>query len=278
MTEPAVASHLDRDTALTPVGNGVFTIVPTDEWNAPAGPNGGYVAAILARALVEAVDDAARPLRSFTAQFLRPPVTGEELRVTATVERVGRTVTNLSVRAEQRDKLVAMGIAIAATEQISALDYDTPAPDFPPPETIASLPRFDGLPTIASRYIFKPCLGPGLYSGGDEALSGGWIRLDDPRPFDAIAAVAYLDAWLPAPFTRLTGPVAAPTLDYTVHLRGTLPPPGLDPDAYLMMRTASTTSAQGFFEEDCEIWSPDGVLLAQSRQLALIIPLAELRR
>ena len=35
---------------------------------------------------------------------------------------------------------------------------------------------------------------------------------------------------------------------------------------------SASTSAQGFFEGDCEIWSPDGVLLGQARQLALLAP------
>jgi acyl-CoA thioesterase len=33
----------------------------------------------------------------------------------------------------------------------------------------------------------------------------------------------------------------------------------------------SRTTAEGFFEEDGELWSQDGTLLAQSRQLGPVI-------
>ena len=47
----------------------------------------------------------------------------------------------------------------------------------------------------------------------------------------------------------------------------------LDPGAPVLARFTSSTSAGGFFEEDGALWSPDGTLLAQSRQLALLFPM-----
>lgn len=265
----------DRDTAVSALGDGVYEGRCSVDWNTPVGgPNGGYVAAILARAVEQELADPDRPLRSFSLQFLRPPRTDEPLRIIVTVERVGRTVTNVSLRAEQSGKLVVLGLALAGTDRGGAPSYTTPAPEMPLADDVQTQVIHPRLPPIAQRYAIKPCLGPAPFSGGGEALGGGWIRLAEPRPFDSLAAIAFLDAWIPAPFMRSTEPLIAPTLDYTVHLRATLPPEGLAPEEFLMLRMSSTTAADGYFEGDCEIWSPDGVLLAQARQLALLLPYA----
>ncbi|MDQ4064982.1 MAG: thioesterase family protein, partial [Actinomycetota bacterium] len=57
-----------------------------------------------------------------------------------------------------------------------------------------------------------------------------------------------------------------PTVDLTVHFRATLP---RDYD-WILGRFETKRAAEGFFEEDGEMWARDGTLLAQSRQLALI--------
>ncbi|MDX6684010.1 MAG: hypothetical protein QOF86_138, partial [Baekduia sp.] len=77
-----------------------------------------------------------------------------------------------------------------------------------------------------------------------------------------------------SPFSRLTAPAPAPTIDLTIHFRTRLPHPGMAPGAPVLARFSSSTSHGGFFEEDGEIWAPDGTLLAQSRQLALLYPAA----
>ena len=74
------------------------------------------------------------------------------------------------------------------------------------------------------------------------------------------------DAWWPSPLPRLTRPAALPTIDLTVHFRS---PPAADGPVLAVFR--SSTSSGGFFEEDGELWSGDGVLLAHSRQLALLV-------
>lgn len=61
-------------------------------------------------------------------------------------------------------------------------------------------------------------------------------------------------------------------IDLTVHFRAPLPPPGASPEDHVLAVFRSTTAREGFWEEDGELWSRGGVLLAQSRQLALVLP------
>jgi acyl-CoA thioesterase len=118
--------------------------------------------------------------------------------------------------------------------------------------------------------VLTPAIGAAPFSGGEEARTGGWLRLEDPRPVDHVLLATYADAWFPAPFARLTGPVAAPTIDLTIHFRTS--DPAVAAGEPVLTVFTSRTLQDGFWEEDGEIWSTDGRLLAQSRQLALLLP------
>jgi acyl-CoA thioesterase len=108
---------------------------------------------------------------------------------------------------------------------------------------------------------------------GARAIAGGWIRLPEPRVVDPLLAAAITDGWLPPTFSRIQQAVVVPTVDLTIHFRAALPHPGLAPDAFVLAAFRTNVAADGFLEEDGEIWAPDGTLLAQSRQLATILPL-----
>ena len=48
---------------------------------------------------------------------------------------------------------------------------------------------------------------------------------------------------------------------------------GAAADDFLLAVFRTNAAADGFMEEDGEIWAPDGTLLAQCRQLALLMPI-----
>jgi acyl-CoA thioesterase len=80
------------------------------------------------------------------------------------------------------------------------------------------------------------------------------------------------DAFPPAVFTRAAAPNPVPTVDLTIHFRTTLPMPGLEPDDFVLGHFTTRTVAEGFLEEDGELWTADGRLVAHSRQLAIMLP------
>ena len=79
--------------------------------------------------------------------------------------------------------------------------------------------------------------------------------------------MALCDAWFPAVFSAVEEPLAVPTLDLTVHLRAPLP----RPSDWVLGSFWTRRARDGFLEEDGELFSRDGELLAQSRQLALTV-------
>lgn len=241
-------------------------------WFAPMGPNGGYLAAMVLRAMEAVVAEPARPARSITLHYLRAPAAGP-VQITVTTERRGRSASYLSARLAQGGQDMVLALGAFAGDFPTAADYDAPAPELPAPEGLAAVPFTEGAtPAIVRQMDMRVAVGPRPFTSGEEALTGGWLRLADPRAPDAALLACYADAWWPAPFSRLDRPVGAPTIDLTVHFRAPDAAARVAPDEPLRAVFRSTTSRGGFFEEDGALWSADGTLLAQSRQHALLRP------
>jgi acyl-CoA thioesterase len=126
---------------------------------------------------------------------------------------------------------------------------------------------------MAQRFDLRLAIGGSPWQGIGRALAGGWIRLRGDRPPDSLLLAMLSDAWYPAIFARETGgrfAGAVPTIDLTIHFRAELPLPGSRPDDFYLARFESTVARHGYMEETGEVWSKDGILLIQSRQLALL--------
>jgi acyl-CoA thioesterase len=255
----------ERDTAVRERGDGVLDCEIAPDWWVVAGPNGGYLAAILVRALEAGAGADSRPLRSLTAHYLRAPGVGPA-RVEVDVERQGRSVSFVRARLVQDDRPCVSGVAVLADARPGLELEHARAPDVAPPEQTPAPPARADSPPFAEQFEFRHAVGAPVFGAADEALTGGWLRLRRERPLDAALLVALCDSWFPAVFTLSAEPPAVPTLELTVHLRTDGAPLPAD---WVLGRYATRTARDGFLEEDAEIYSRDGRLLAQSRQLAL---------
>ena len=267
------STRFDRDTAVTYIEAGRYAGHMDRGWWIVNGPNGGYVAAVLLRALLLEVDDPSRSPRSLTIHYLRPPGEGP-VDVHTVKERVGRGLTTASARLFQGDKLMAIAIGAFAAARPGFQMSDLRMPDLPRPETCQKLrEKYANTVEMQKRYDSRWGLGDPFGTGSSRALVGGYIRFEEPRIVDALAVAAFTDSFPPAVFSRVTPDVAigpVPTIDLTIHFRATLPLEGAKPTDYCVVTFRSNVAREGFIEEDSEVWSESGVLLAQSRQLALV--------
>jgi acyl-CoA thioesterase len=260
---------LDADTAIEPAGEDTWHGTIAEGWDTPRGPLGGYVMAIMLRALEAAVADPERQPRSATMHFLRVPQAGP-VTLAAKVERAGRSLSTVSGRLDQDGRLMGLALGAYSKPWPSPLLDEAPIPEVEPPgerETPpqelrnAPPPRFLARLTMQRRFGAKP------FTGADSSEVGGWLGLRERRPLDAPAIAILADAWFPAPWPRLTALAPAPTIDLTMHFRAPVP---LE-DGLLLGRFRTRLVRDGFFEEDGELWAPDGTLVAQSRQLGLLL-------
>ena len=155
---PAGVPRFERDTAVARQDETTFHANLDTGWWVMRGPNGGYLAAIVLRALTAAVDDPLRAPRSVTVHYTSPLEAGE-LTVTTAIERVGRSLTSCSARLTQGGRLVALAIAAFSAPRPGPEFCDLHPPDVPLPEALDRLEVPPEAPAIASRWDTRWAIG-----------------------------------------------------------------------------------------------------------------------
>ncbi|MGW3113649.1 thioesterase family protein [Streptomyces sp. NPDC001091] len=267
-------SEFDRDTEVVRREPGVYDIDLSAGWTIINAVNGGYLLAVLGRALADTLPHP-DPF-TVSAHYLTASQPGPAV-VRAETVRSGRTLSTGQASLFQYDaegNEVERIRVLASYGDLAALPDDVRTTALPP--AIPPLDRclgpadgpapVDGSSAITERLMLK--LDPATVGWAVGAPSGkgemrAWFGLADGRDADPLSLLLAVDALPPTAFEiGLTGWV--PTVELTVHVRHR-PAPG-------PLRVSITTRnlAGGFLEEDAEVWDSEDRLVAQSRQLARV--------
>ncbi|MEV5612130.1 thioesterase family protein [Streptomyces sp. NPDC052225] len=272
-------SEFDRDTAVTRRAGepGVYDIDLSAGWTIINAVNGGYLLAVLGRALADALPHA-DPF-TVSAHYLTASVPGPAV-IRTDVVRSGRTLStgqaSLFQYAEDGTEVERIRV-LASYGDLDALPDDVrtsaEVPAFPPIEQCfgagdspEGAPPVPGSNAITERLALKldpATLGWALGAPSGKGEMRAWFALADGRDADPLSLLLAVDALPPTAFEMgLKGWV--PTVELTVHVR-CRPAPG-------PLRVSITTRnlAGGFLEEDAEVWDARDRLVAQSRQLARV--------
>ena len=204
--------------------DGTLECAISPDWWVTSGPNGGYVAAILVRALEAAAGARTRPLRSLTGAL--PARARRALGFARGVRGARGALGQLRAGAP-----AARGPAMCRRDGRAGRRGGKGSSSSTGRPRRSRLPRSFGAAARRQASFAEQFEYRSAFSGApDAALTGGWLRPRTPHPLDAALLVALCDAWIPAVFVVTREPRRVPTLELTVHLRsGAAAPAGLGP-------------------------------------------------
>lgn len=276
----AVSSEFEIATAVTPLDD---QILPADSstgrglvyrfaarihpgWDIGGNANGGYLMAIVARAMAVVTG---RPPLTVTGHYLMPGPVGDCV-VEVTMVRSGRRMATATGSLRMGDREILRVLGTFAEQDQSGVLYSAGAPPELPEYSQcvdAPGPMDTELPGLMGRLDSRLRPGDDGFRNGTPtgvAEIFGWFDFADRGPIDAFGLLLAADAFPPPVFNADVPATWVPTLELTVHLRA-IPAPGP-----LRCVFRSRFIQGGLLDEDSEIWDADGQMVCQSRQLALI--------
>lgn len=259
-------SQYDTETAISQQSENVWTGTLSQAWNIGDNPNGGYLVSIALNALTQSASHP-DPV-SVTTHYLRPGIASHPFEVKVDVLRSGRTLSTARATLIQNNKTCLEVLAVFGDlSQNPGIDatLEIPAPTAIHPDKCEQrsgelqgidLPILDRLDTR---------LQPVRNTGKPSAEINGWIRFLDGREPDVNALLLFADAFPPSLFNVLGVIGWVPTIELTVHVRKR-PAPG-----WIQTQFRTDDLQQGRMIENGLLWDSNGDLVAQSRQIGLVM-------
>lgn len=249
------------------LGGGRYAARVHDGWDIRGNANGGYLAALVGHAMRAA--SGRRDPVAIALTFLAPAGPGE-VEILTTVVKRGRTYATVAAEMHGggREILRALGTFGEAPESPESAWLSAVPPQLEDFEVSPRrAPGSEGFPMpLMERVVVRihpEDVGFVKREPTGTALVRGWFAFRDGREVDTMSLLLACDVFPPTVFNLPGASGWVPTIQLTTYVRG-VPAPGP-----LRCTFRSHAVQGGTFEEDGEVWDSRGVLVAQSRQLAL---------
>ncbi|HJV76339.1 MAG TPA: thioesterase family protein [Noviherbaspirillum sp.] len=255
----------DQAIALAPDNDGAF-IGRTSEhyWNAIS-PFGGTTVATLLQAMLTHPQRLGDPL-ALTVNFAGPIKQGDFI-VRVSPVRTSRSTQHwqMEIRQEVNSEPAITGTAVFALRRDTWSDTESRIPDVAAPETLTRHPAPAMVPFL-ERYDMRYVDGNPL-RGGDDSATQCWISDVPPRKLDFASIAAYCDSFVPRLFVRKGAPTPISTVTLSINFH-------IDDNAlqkqqglYAFGKAKANAFNGGYYDQEAQLWSQDGALLATTHQL-----------
>jgi acyl-CoA thioesterase len=261
----ALLHPFDHAIALARFDGDIFTGHTSEHyWNAIS-PFGGTTVATLLQAILTHPQRLGDPL-AMTVNFAGPIRQGDfSVRVHAI--RTGRSTQHwqMEIRQEGDAEPVVTGTAVFAVRRDTWSDTEARLPDVPGPHTLERHPSPGTVPFL-ERYDMR-YVDCNPLEGGADSTTQCWIGDVPPRKPDFPSIAAYCDSFVPRLFVRKGAPrpISTVTLSINFHIGGDVLARQHGMHAFGKARANAFNG--GFYDQEAQLWSEDGALLATTHQL-----------
>lgn len=265
------SSPVEAAASLEAHGDGRFGWSVPDGWQQGRGAWGGLVVAALVHATEATEPDAARSVRSISAQLVAPAVVGEH-EVTVRPIRIGSAMSTWGLRIEDaRAQAVAEAVVITGAPRTQDADDhhrwgSITMPDAPAADRVPRVPGGPPFPVFTQHAEMRPIAG--LPFAGGPAESMGWIGYDVPPTPSAATLLALVDAWWPASLPLLTTMPRVATVSFAANLL--VDPVSIAAGELLLSHSFVAAADEGFTSEQRRLWTADGRLAVDNLQSIVI--------
>ncbi|RJP39811.1 MAG: thioesterase family protein [Desulfobacteraceae bacterium] len=253
----------DQDITITPIGPARYSANISEDWSINGNPNGGYLLALMANAMMQASDKKGTPILTinYLARSMPGPV---EIEVAKMAESTQFSRMQAGLFQDGQEKIRALGTFSVETDECFILRYEKSPPDIAPLDTCMAIPELPGYTLYRQLDVrLDPACG-GWMEGRltDKSEHRGWLTFKDGRPFDLLSVALAADA-LPPPIFASQGMAAwVPTIELSVNIRN------IPQTRWLKCVFRTCFVNCGLLEADGELRDGNDELVAISRQIA----------